>query len=88
MVEVADDGLGLTEEQRSRLFQPFSQVHGVEQERRGTGLGLSISKGIVERHGGAIWVESRGPRQGATFSFTLPAKATAASPVEGATAGV
>ncbi|HEV3050182.1 MAG TPA: ATP-binding protein, partial [Longimicrobium sp.] len=40
-------------------------------DRRGLGLGLSIARGLVEAHGGRIWVESE-PNRGATFVFTLP----------------
>lgn len=72
-VAVRDTGVGMTTEQISRLFQPFSQVHDTMQRTRaGTGLGLYISKGIVELHGGRIWCESAGPSMGSTFAFTVP----------------
>jgi len=77
-VRVRDTGAGLTDEQISRLFKPFSQVHDTMQvSTPGTGLGLYISRGIVELHGGRIWVESPGPRQGSVFAFELAASKAA-----------
>jgi signal transduction histidine kinase len=73
-VQVRDTGLGLTDEQVSRLFQPFSQVHDpMAVPASGTGLGLYICKGLVEAQGGTISVRSAGPGRGSTFTFTLPA---------------
>jgi PAS domain S-box-containing protein len=70
LVSVEDTGLGLTADQRQRLFQPFSQVHQIAKS--GSGLGLYISKSIIEANGGRIWVESPGPARGAVFTFALP----------------
>jgi len=73
-VSVSDTGLGLSREQQSRLFQPFSQVHDpMAITASGTGLGLYICKGLIEAQGGSISVSSPGPAQGSTFRFTLPA---------------
>ncbi|MHB8604955.1 MAG: sensor histidine kinase [Thermoplasmatota archaeon] len=73
VIAVRDTGRGLSTDERSRLFQPFVQVHtqgsGMET---GTGLGLFICRGIVNEHGGRLWVESEGPGHGASFLFTLP----------------
>ncbi len=72
-VSVIDSGIGLSEAQRDQLFEPFVQVHGEGSTvHGGSGLGLYISRGIIEAHGGRVGVESAGPGQGSTFSFTLP----------------
>jgi signal transduction histidine kinase len=67
-MSVADTGAGIPEEQLSKLFGRFWQ--GNPADRRGIGLGLSIAKGIIDAHGGRIWVESR-VGEGTTFFFTL-----------------
>ena len=72
-VTVEDSGVGLTPEQKSRLFKPFEQVHESQVANKGgSGLGLYITRGILELHGGRIWVESAGPGLGTTFSFEIP----------------
>jgi signal transduction histidine kinase len=71
-VEVADDGPGIAEAERVRIFAPFTQLDmSKTRARGGVGLGLSIVKALVEAQGGAVGVESA-PGQGATFWFTLP----------------
>ncbi|EFO79515.1 multi-sensor signal transduction histidine kinase [Oscillochloris trichoides DG-6] len=72
LVQVADTGVGIPEEQREKIFSRFyrlehtSSLHGVH-----LGLGLSICQQIVEGHNGRIWVESA-VAQGSCFNFTLP----------------
>ncbi|MDR3165716.1 MAG: response regulator [Synergistaceae bacterium] len=73
-VRVSDTGIGLTEEQKKRLFNPFSQADsGTSRKFGGTGLGLAISKRIVEMMQGHIWVESE-PGKGSIFSFIIKAR--------------
>jgi signal transduction histidine kinase len=68
---VQDTGIGIPAESLPHLFDRFWRGR---EDRRGSGLGLTISKGIVEAHGGRIWVESQ-VGQGTTVTFELPAKA-------------
>ncbi len=71
-VSVKDYGRGIAPRDLNRLFQRFAQLDSsTTRKAGGTGLGLVISKGIVEQHGGKIWVESA-QDQGSTFSFSLP----------------
>jgi signal transduction histidine kinase len=71
--QVVDDGPGIPPDNMSHLFDNFWQAR--RNDRRGVGLGLAIAKGLVEAHGGKIWVESK-VDQGSTFSFSLPAAHT------------
>lgn len=66
---ISDSGPGIPPEHLKDVFNPYWQ--GKRAERMGAGLGLPIAKGIVEAHGGEIWVESEQGR-GTTFLFTLP----------------
>lgn len=70
IVQVEDDGTGISEEAMPRIFEDFFRG---DRETEGTGLGLSICKRIVELHGGRIFVESPVPEtgKGARFTFTL-----------------
>lgn len=71
-VSVSDTGVGIEKEAQLRLFNKFEQLRNtVDPNSKGTGLGLVIAKGIVEAHGGRIWLESLEGR-GTTFFFTLP----------------
>ncbi len=71
-IAVRDHGPGIDPRDQSKLFQKFTQLDSRSTRRvGGTGLGLSICKGIVEQHGGRIWVESA-LGKGSTFAFTLP----------------
>ncbi|RZA09555.1 MAG: GAF domain-containing protein [Proteobacteria bacterium] len=68
-LSVSDTGPGIPPEHHLFIFDRFWQAN--QTRRLGTGLGLAICKGIVEAHGGKIWVESREPK-GTIFHFTLP----------------
>ena len=70
--DVADQGPGIPEPDRVRIFEPFQQLEThVINRTEGAGLGLAICKGLVEAHGGRIWVQDRaGP--GTIISFTVP----------------
>ncbi len=69
IVEVKDTGVGIKREHIKRIYDPFFTTKGIG---RGTGLGLSVSYGILQEHGGGIFVESV-PGKGTTFQVALPA---------------
>jgi PAS domain S-box-containing protein len=69
VIAVLDNGKGIPADQLPRVFDRFWQSS--RTDRQGAGLGLAIAKGIIETHGGRIWIESK-PGQGTTASFTLP----------------
>jgi signal transduction histidine kinase len=71
MVEVSDDGAGISEQDQERIFDPFFTT---KDPGEGTGLGLAICHGLIESYGGAIQFESTAG-QGTTFQITLPAGA-------------
>jgi two-component system, OmpR family, sensor histidine kinase KdpD len=71
VVGVADRGSGIDEQEQMRIFDKFFRAREHRFRMPGTGMGLAIAKGIVEAHGGKIWVTSE-PGQGSVFSFSLP----------------
>ena len=76
LVSIRDNGIGLTEEEKSSIFKHFGKIErygkGWDIEIEGAGLGLFISKGIIKLHKGKIWATSEGRHKGTKFSFTLP----------------
>jgi PAS domain S-box-containing protein len=71
-LQFADNGMGMSEDVRQKIFEPFFSTKGAH----GTGLGLSVSHSIIDRHEGSISVKSD-PGLGTTFTIDLPAIATA-----------
>jgi signal transduction histidine kinase len=81
-VDVRDNGVGLSPDEQTHLFDKFFRARQVgAQEVGGAGLGLPIARLLVEMHGGQITVTSA-PGQGATFSFTLPAAEAIREPIQ------
>ncbi|UCC19897.1 MAG: PAS domain S-box protein, partial [Promethearchaeota archaeon] len=76
LISIQDNGIGITNEEKKRLFSQFGKIErygqGLDIISDGSGLGLFITKKIVELHGGRIWVRSKGRNKGSTFYFTLP----------------
>jgi two-component system, OmpR family, sensor histidine kinase KdpD len=71
-IGVADRGPGIPAEEREKIFQHFYRLRrDQETTAEGSGLGLAICQGIVQAHGGRIWVEER-PGGGSVFRFALP----------------
>ena len=72
-VEVIDTGPGIPAEEREKVFDKFRQLGSVQtRQQGGTGLGLSIASGIVEAHGGKLWVDTGDNRHGCNFQFFIP----------------
>lgn len=77
-VSIHDQGAGIPPEQAAKLFNKFEQVkstQGLARKHKGTGLGLTITKGIIEAHGGKIWIKSPpdlNAGTGTAFYFTVP----------------
>ena len=85
-IGVRDHGEGISPQNLPKLFRKFSQIDSSSTRKAGgTGLGLVICKGIIEQHGGRIWVDST-PGEGSTFYFTLEAADTTKQEVNGAAA--
>jgi len=72
ILEVADQGAGLTDEQQERVFERFYRTDRARSRTAGgTGLGLAIVAAMISAHHGRVWVDSE-PGKGATFGFALP----------------
>ena len=71
-IRVTDNGIGVPEEERTRIFEAFHRLHS-RDSIPGSGLGLAACRTIVERLGGRIWVEPA-EEAGSRFCFTLPAE--------------
>ncbi|KKG10829.1 hypothetical protein EO98_03120 [Methanosarcina sp. 2.H.T.1A.6] len=71
-ITIKDTGVGISEEETRKVFQPFTQLENSELEKQvGTGLGLFLVKKFVEMHACRIWVESEFG-EGSKFIFTIP----------------
>jgi K+-sensing histidine kinase KdpD len=76
-ISVSDEGQGIAEDLRERVFDKFFRAIqngdiGSSQSQTGSGMGLAIARGIVEAHGGSIWIEPGSGNNGTRISFTLP----------------
>jgi signal transduction histidine kinase len=71
-ISVSDTGVGIAPEARPLIFERlYQEPDSIDDSRKGLGLGLYIAKGLVQMHGGRIWMESE-KGKGSVFSFTLP----------------
>ena len=71
ILTVKDTGIGIHPSKHEKIFERFYQIQDILQHKDGCGLGLSIAKGVVESHGGRIWVDSA-PGQGSSFHILIP----------------
>jgi signal transduction histidine kinase len=69
---VCDTGVGLSDEDLKRIFEPFEQAHESDQRKGGLGLGLALVSSLTEMHNGSVRAESDGIGRGARFIVTLP----------------
>lgn len=82
---ISDNGIGMSAELRSRVFELFAQAdRNSDRSQGGLGLGLALVKTLVELHGGTVAVDSAGDQRGSTFTITLPVStaATVAAPAQ------
>ena len=70
-----DEGPGLPDADRERVFDKFYRVRAGDSRRAGTGLGLAIARGFMEAMGGTITAANRTDAQGAVFTLSLPVPA-------------
>ncbi|WP_370459150.1 ATP-binding protein [Aggregicoccus sp. 17bor-14] len=81
LLEVQDDGQGLSEELAARVFEPFVQgARGFDQSAGGLGIGLALVRSLVQAHGGRVQAQSAGPGRGSTFRVWLPRLAAGGEP--------
>ena len=73
LLRVDDSGLGVEDEQKGRIFEPFVRINGLA-EVPGTGIGLALVAQFAALQGGRAWVEDR-PGGGASFRVSLPLRA-------------
>jgi signal transduction histidine kinase len=71
-VVVCDTGVGLSDDDLKRIFEPFEQAHESDQKKGGLGLGLALVRSLTEMHNGTVRAESDGIGRGASFIVTLP----------------
>jgi PAS domain S-box-containing protein len=79
VVHVCDNGVGIPEQDRTRVFNVFTRGSSATTFT-GTGIGLSICQRVVERHGGRIWIDQPPPTGGTRIAFSLPAVGGPESP--------
>jgi signal transduction histidine kinase len=85
-VAVEDHGVGIPADELPRLFDRFYQGHRARERKTGLGLGLYITKGLVEAHGGRLWVETE-PGQGSIFRAWFPPESVVTAREPGAVTG-
>ncbi|MBN2603703.1 MAG: PAS domain S-box protein [Candidatus Thermoplasmatota archaeon] len=73
-IKIIDNGIGMTQEQISHIFEDFYRADPKIHDFKSSGLGMPICKKIVEKHGGKIWVESQGLNKGTKIIFKIPLK--------------
>jgi CheY-like chemotaxis protein len=82
LLRVKDNGIGLSEQDRARVFGMFAQVHSaIDRAEGGLGIGLALSRGLMGLHGGRIEVHSEGPGRGSEFIAILPVQTAADMPI-------